>query len=175
MFKPEWLGKIDWKKGLYASKNKDNQDNQDNQVLNNINENTINEDNEDNKDNKEELNTINNETQFNYNKDINLDIPYYNETINYMNSKVSKKYDTNYYYLLDRIGSVSRFLLKGNDYYKSYISKNANKYYNDKGNYDKESNNREHNDVKQQYTKLSLNIKYQEIDKTIINDDQYDE
>ena len=92
-----------------------------------------------------------------------------------MNSKVSKKYDNNYYHLLDRIGSVSRFLLKGNDYYKSYISKNANKYYNDKGNYDKESNNREHNDVKQQYTKLSLNIKYQEIDKTIITDDQYDE
>ena len=30
------------------------------------------------------------------------------------------------------------------------------KYYNDKGNYDKESNNREHNDVKQQYTKLSF-------------------
>ena len=91
MFNPEWLGKIDWKKGLYASKNRENKDNQ---IINNINENTINEnnkDNKDNKDNKEELNTINNETQFNFNKDINLDIPYYNETINYMNSKVSKK------------------------------------------------------------------------------------
>jgi len=161
MFSPDWLGKIDWKKGLYASKNRDDKDKQ---VLNNINDNTnleetINEDNTDNKDNK----------------NINLDIPYYNETIDYMNSKVSKKYDNNYYHLLDRIGSVSRFLLKGNDYYKSYISKNANKYYNYKENNDKESNNGDSNDVKQQYTKLSLNIKYQEIDKTITNDDQYDE
>jgi len=182
MFNPDWLGKIDLKKGLYASKNRKNEDKQ---LLNNINENTklennINEDNKDNKNNNKEIKTITNETQFNYNKNSNLEIPYYNETINYMNSKVSNKYDNNYYHLLDRIGSISRFLLKGNDYYKSYISKNANKYHNDKQTNDKESNNREKNDVenncsKQQYTKLSLNIKYQEIDKTIINEDQYDE
>ena len=183
MFKPEWLGKIDWKKGLYLSKNTDTENTKTiNNKINNTNiEETINHDI--NKNILEDINikknegnnTIITENKFNYNKSINLDIPYYNETIEYMNSKVSNKYDTNYYHLLDRIGHVSRFLLKGNDYYKSYISKNANKYYNDKGNNDKESNNREHNDVKQQYTKLSLNIKYQEIDKTIINDDQYDE
>ena len=125
MFKPEWLGKIDWKKGLYSSKNTDNEDIQtlknklkNTKVEENINQ-YINE--EINQDINEEINNITTENKFNYIKSINLDIPYYNETIDYMNSKVSKKYDNNYYHLLDRIGYVSKFLLKGNDYYKSYI------------------------------------------------------
>ena len=54
MCSPDWLGKIDWKKGLYTSKNRDNEDIKYNQFLNNINknnklENTTNENNEYNK------------------------------------------------------------------------------------------------------------------------------
>ena len=181
MFKPDWLGKIDWKKGLYASKNREKEEKEKEEKEKEEKEKEEKEKEEIQKKEKEEFNTIISETHFNYNKFSNLDIPYYNETIDYMNSKVSKKYDNNYYHLLDKIGSVSRFLLKGNDYYKSYISKNANKYYNDKESNDRDSNHKNFNnsnnndDDKQQYTKLSLNIKYQEIEKPIINDDQYDD
>ena len=88
-----------------------------------------------------------------------------------------------------RIGSISKFLLKGNDYYKLYISKNANKYYNDHE-VDTSTNNNNNNsndtndntndpntsnDTKNQYTKLALNIKYQLIEKSIIDDSHFDE
>ena len=37
--------------------------------------------------------------------------------------------NNNYFHLLDKIGFISKYLLKGDDYYKLYISKNANKYF----------------------------------------------
>ena len=184
MFTPDWLGKIDWKKGLYLSKKSNFEEYYKEKTTLETNQMKL----EIIKKLNEGMNDNNtNETKFNYNKQLNLDIPYYNETIDYMNSKTNIKYDTNYYHLLDRIGSISKFLLKGNDYYKLYISKNANKYYNDhevdtstNNNNSNDTNDNTNdpntsNDTKTQYTKLALNIKYQLIEKSIIDDSHFDE
>jgi len=103
MFNPSWRGVIDCKKGLYYS-NKNN---------------TIN--------NTDIKNTID-INQYNFS---NSTIPYYNINLEYLKTETDNqyKYNNNYYNLLDRIGYISRYLLKGNDYYKLYISKNANKYF----------------------------------------------
>ena len=66
-------------------------------------------------------------------------IPYYNVNFEYLQNNINNqdKNNTNYYNLLDRIGYISRYLLKGNDYYRLYISKNSNKYFcNDNNNDD---------------------------------------
>ena len=154
MFYPEWYQKINWKKGLYLSKNNIIQikENKIREIIkNNIEEKTkielektqCNEINRNTKyetdteseidieqENKNESeNKINIIKDYNFKFNISRDIPYYIETIDYMNSiNNNKKYDNNYYHLLDKIGSVSKFILKGDDYYKSYINKNSNKY-----------------------------------------------
>jgi hypothetical protein len=103
MLRPAWQGSIDNRKGLYYSNPKNKiQEN----MKDAINENT---------------------TQYN----INLNIPYYNENVEYLKNNTlntKDKYE-NLYNLMDRISFISRYLLKGNDYYKLYISKNANKYF----------------------------------------------
>ena len=118
MLRPAWQGVFDCKKGLYYSDPKNSV--KDNTNINNIN-NSI-------------TDSLSDNTKFNAKNEnkINLNIPYYNENCEYLqNNTLSTKdqYD-NLYKLMDRISFVSRYLLKGNDYYKLYISKNANKYFN---------------------------------------------
>ena len=111
MLRPAWEGIFDNRKGLYYSNPK-------NRIQENTNDRTNDRTNDSTKDNK------------NYNN-INLNIPYYNENVEYLKNNTlntKDKYE-NLYNLMDRISFISRYLLKGNDYYKLYISKNANKYF----------------------------------------------
>ena len=93
---------------------------------------------EDNETNEKTYNTLNNQIQYNltqYNENTNSYYnehtnSYYNETLNYLQSNSYNKYDENYYNVLNKIGNISRYILKGNDYNKLYISKNSNKYFN---------------------------------------------
>lgn len=137
MFNPSWRGVIDWKKGLYYSnKNhtkdtintKDIIDTEDTKDTKNIIDTKYIKDIIDTKDTKEDILDITDTNKFNF---INSTIPYYNINLEYLKSETHNqyKYNNNYYNVLDRIGYISRYLLKGNDYYKLYISKNANKYF----------------------------------------------
>ena len=106
MFQPSWRGKINLQNGLYYSNPKNSMKDKD----------TI-------KDTTKNSNTYNFTTS---------DIPYYNVNLEYLQTNINNqtKDNTNYYNLLDRIGYISRYLLKGNDYHRLYISKNSNKYFN---------------------------------------------
>jgi hypothetical protein len=124
--------------------------------------------------------TIENVSYFDFK---NSRIPYYNENIEYLQSNHinNNKYDNNYYKLLDRMGNISRFILKGNDYYKLYISKNSNKYFNNVE--EKIEDNTKQNDFNslqndnlkntKQFSKI--NIVYQEIERQPNNENDYNE
>jgi len=114
----------------------------------------------------------------------NSKIPYYNENTEYLYSYTinNKKYNNNYYKLLDRMGNISKFILKGNDYYRLYISKNSNKYFNTTEDInDDTKNSKMFNSL--QNDKISKNIKhfskinivYQEIEKSNYNENEYNE
>ena len=114
----------------------------------------------------------------------NSKIPYYNENTEYLHSYTinNKKYNNNYYKLLDRMGNISKFILKGNDYYRLYISKNSNKYFNTTEDINNDTkNSKMFNSL--QNDKLSNNIKhfskinivYQEIEKSNYNENEYNE
>ena len=120
MLRPEWKGIYDCKKGLYKSNSKTNS-------VSHIENNLIDSKIETEKtEDKQDTNVNNNAAIYT----INLNIPYYNEKLEYLkNNTDNNKYDNNYYTLLDKIGYISRYILKGYDYYKLYISKNANKYF----------------------------------------------
>ena len=106
MLKPAWYGIIDPRKGLYYSNSK-NKPSKNDSITND---------------------SITNDSTTNIFIDKN--IPYYNENLEYLRNNINnEKYNANYFNLLDRIGYISRYLLKGNDYYRLYISKNANKYF----------------------------------------------
>jgi hypothetical protein len=125
MFQPSWRGKINLQNGLYYSNPKNTmKDTKTN--TKNTNTDTINNDN-DSDNHIINNNTINNST-YNF---TTSEIPYYNENLEYLQNNIynQNKDNTNYYNLLDRIGYISRYLLKGNDYYRLYISKNSNKYF----------------------------------------------
>ena len=135
-------------------------------------------DNKDTDDNKDILQNLN---YFNF---TNSQIPYYNENTEYLNSYSinNQKYNNNYYKLLDRMGNISRFILKGNDYYKLYISKNSNKYLNitEDINDDIKENklfNALQNDKISKNSKQfsNINIVYQEIETIQYNEDKYNE
>jgi hypothetical protein len=180
MFSPSWKGVIDWKKGLYYSNTNHINQNIDNIITKNTK--TI-----DNIDNVNNINNVDNvETnKFNF---IDSAIPYYNINLEYLKNETNNqnKYNANYYNLLDRIGNISRYLLKGNDYYKLYISKNANKYFthetdDDINNYQNTNKNINENEPIQ--NKLFNNlinknnknmISYQEIEKPIQQNDDSD-
>ena len=120
MLKPDWHGIIDHKKGLYNSNIKNKLTTND-KTTSNINTNEI---------------TVIPDTIF-----IDKNIPYYNENLEYLRNNITnEKYNANYFNLLDRIGYISRYLLKGNDYYRLYISKNANKYFTNDDNCDLDNN-----------------------------------
>ena len=117
MFQPSWRGKYNFKNGLYYSNNKHIRKDTNTDTDTNINTNT---------------NTdIDINTNTNTDNCITNNIPYYNKNIEYLKNNIDNqnKEITNYFNLLDRIGYISRYLLKGNDYYKLYISKNSNKYF----------------------------------------------
>ena len=85
-----------------------------------------------NKKNNNYKKEINN--KINYNNLFNLDnstVPYYNENLEYLKQNINHehKINHNYFILLDKIGYISRYLLKGDDYYRLYISKHSNKYF----------------------------------------------
>jgi len=114
----------------------------------------------------------------------NSKIPYYNENTEYLHSYTinNKKYNNNYYKLLDRMGNISKFILKGNDYYRLYISKNSNKYFNTTEDINNDTKNSKMFNYLQN-DKLSNNIKhfskinivYQEIEKSNYNENEYNE
>ena len=126
MLRPDWQGSIDYKKGLYYSNPKNRlQENIKDNIKDNINDIT------NDSINNTKNNSINKSITNNINNNINLNIPYYNENFEYLqnNTLTTKDNYENFYNLTDRISFISRYLLKGNDYYKLYISKNANKYF----------------------------------------------
>ena len=145
MFQPSWRGKYNFKNGLYYSNNKHIRKDTNTDTDTNINTNT-NTDTDTNTNTDIDTNTNTNtdiDTNTNTNTDIDTNtntntdncitnnIPYYNKNIEYLKNNIDNqnKEITNYFNLLDRIGYISRYLLKGNDYYKLYISKNSNKYF----------------------------------------------
>ena len=72
----------------------------------------------------------NNDDTINYS--INLEIPYYNENVEYLQSNINinkKDQYENLHNVIDKIAYISRYLLKAKDYDRLYISKNANKYF----------------------------------------------
>ena len=80
------------------------------------------------------------------------------------------------------MGNISKFILKGNDYYRLYISKNSNKYFNTTEDInDDTKNSKIFNSL--QNDKISKNIKhfskinivYQEIEKSNYNENEYNE
>ena len=80
------------------------------------------------------------------------------------------------------MGNISKFILKGNDYYRLYISKNSNKYFNTTEDINNDTkNSKMFNSL--QNDKLSNNIKhfskinivYQEIEKSNYNENEYNE
>jgi len=114
----------------------------------------------------------------------NSKIPYYNENTEYLNSYTinNKKYNNNYYKLLDRMGNISKFILKGNDYYRLYISKNSNKYFtttediNDDTKNSKMFNSLQNDKISKNIKHFSkINIVYQEIEKSNYNENEYNE
>jgi len=122
MLKPAWHGIIDPRKGLYYSNSKNKPSKNDTTT----NDTTTND-------------TTTNDTTTNIFIDKN--IPYYNENLEYLRNNINnEKYNANYFNLLDRIGYISRYLLKGNDYYRLYISKNANKYFTNDDSFDVDTN-----------------------------------
>ena len=127
MLKPAWYGIIDPRKGLYYSNTKNKPTTNDTTT----NDTTTND-------------TTTNDTTTNITtKKIFIDknIPYYNENLEYLRNNINnEKYNSNYFNLLDRIGYISRYLLKGNDYHRIYISKNANKYFTNDDSFDIDTN-----------------------------------
>ena len=129
--------------------------------------------------NKDILENINN---FDFKNSI---IPYYNENIEYLQSNnINNKYNNNYYKLLDRMSNISRFILKGNDYYRLYISKNSNKYFNnieDVNNINYNNKNNENFNSLQNYNNKNnkqfskINIVYQEIERQTNDENNYNE
>ena len=114
----------------------------------------------------------------------NSKIPYYNENTEYLYSYTinNKKYNNNYYKLLDRMGNISKFILKGNDYYRLYISKNSNKYFtttediNDDTKNSKMFNSLQNDKISKNIKHFSkINIVYQEIEKSNYNENEYNE
>ena len=199
MFNSKWIGIINWDDGIYYNntnikkqnikKNtisnskiiKDTNKLNDNKIIENYKVKNI--ENEENiKDiytNKDILENINN---FDFKNSI---IPYYNENIEYLQSNnINNKYNNNYYKLLDRMSNISRFILKGNDYYRLYISKNSNKYFNnieDVNNINYNNKNNENFNSLQNYNNKNnkqfskINIVYQEIERQTNDENNYNE
>jgi len=177
MFTPSWKGVTDWKQGLYYSNKKNTKQNIDNMNIKSTNH----------TDKKDTIDTIDTTDTIDT-KHINFidsTIPYYNINIEYLKNETNNqdKYNNNYYNLLDRIGYISRYLLKGNDYYKLYISKNANKYFTHESDNDTDSQNVSQNINEPINNKLFNNLinknnknifSYQEIEKPIQNNDYSD-
>ena len=137
MLKPAWHGIIDPRKGLYYSNSKnkpsknDSTTNDSTKNISTTNDSTTN------------ITTTNITTT---NIFIDKNIPYYNENLEYLRNNINdEKYNANYFNLLDRIGYISRYLLKGNDYYRLYISKNANKYFTNDDSFDVDTNTTNNN------------------------------
>ena len=131
MFQPSWRGTINCKLGLYNSNpNRRNTTidatKTDTTKTDTTKTDTTKTDTTNNDDDNTNLDIKHNNYNFNTYK-----IPYYNVNSEYLQNNINNqdKDNTNYYNLLDRIGYISRYLLKGNDYYRLYISKNSNKYF----------------------------------------------
>jgi hypothetical protein len=202
MFSSSWIGIINWDNGIYYNNVKNaNLSNNKTSNYKSIKDNTRKiEKNKDKIESKKieskiidsnKIETVENSKDTNKDTLENLSyfdfknsiIPYYNENIEYLQSNYinNNKYDNNYYKLLDRMGNISRFILKGNDYYKLYISKNSNKYFNNLE--EKIEDNTKQNDFNslqndnsknnKQFSKI--NIVYQEIERQPNNENDYNE
>ena len=149
MLRPSWQGKIDNSKGLYYSNSKN--------IKNKDIKNTI--------DNNIENTTLHS-NNFGY---IDKNIPYYNENKEYLENNTDNQYNVNanYFNLLDRIGYISKYLLKGNDYYRLYISKNSNKYFSHNDDTNIQENTTNTNPL---YNKSIPIFTYQNIEKNNINE-----
>ena len=203
MFNSTWIGIINWDNGIYYNnvKNanlsnnktsnyksiKDNtrkiDKNKDKIESKKIDSNKIDSNKIETVENSKDTNkdTIENVSHFDFK---NSRIPYYNENIEYLQSNHinNNKYDNNYYKLLDRMGNISRFILKGNDYYKLYISKNSNKYFNnledkieDNTKQNEHFNSLQNDNLKNTKQFSKINIVYQEIERQPNNENDYNE
>ena len=190
MINSTWVGIINWDNGININNVKkqkivNNNNISNNNISNNKNIKNSNEIINITKDiNDKDINDKDILQNVNYFNFKNSKIPYYNENTEYLYSYTinNKKYNNNYYKLLDRMGNISKFILKGNDYYRLYISKNSNKYFNTTEDInDDTKNSKMFNSL--QNDKISKNIKhfskinivYQEIEKSNYNENEYNE